>query len=228
MHLIQFQRLSPGKVRKHNQELIQKAMNARIQLMGIMVLLSAITFGNNDTLSIKKKNYNFSTAIVNSGSGQGMGYTLGAGINEGRKTFEAGLIFDQRDGKISGASIQYRITLGSQTVINSRTPMFIPYLQYHLLYQKGLSYSADIIELEGKEYILPAEAGVVATMGHYLATGAKIRLLDRLYVDTSIGLGAYFGSMDKVNGPGTWGIHHENNGFTFAYKIGFCYTLSQK
>jgi hypothetical protein len=200
-------------------------MTTKIQMLGIMLLISATIFGADGNTSTHIKHYNLSASIVNSGSGQGMGYSISTGINDGRKTLEAGLIFDQRDGKISGGSVQYRIKLGNIIGVETWNPVFIPYMQYHLIYQKSLSYAPNVVVLEGKEYIIPTEPGVVATIGHYFETGSKIRIFEKLYLDTSFGLGVYFGSLDKINGPGTWGIHHTNNGFTYAGKVGLCYLI---
>jgi hypothetical protein len=41
----------------------------------------------------------------------------------------------------------------------------------------------------------------------------------------SFGPGAYFGSFDKINGPGTLGIHDYNYGFAYAYEIVLSYLL---
>jgi hypothetical protein len=200
-------------------------MTSKIQMLGIMILVSASIFGAEGNSSTHAKHYNVSASIVSSGSGQGMGYSISTGINAGRKTLEAGIIFDQRDGKISGGSVQYRIKFRNIIGIEDWNTMYVPYMQYHLIYQKSLSYAPDVVELEGKEYIITTEPGVVATMGHYLETGTKIRIFEKFYLDASMGLGAYFGSLDKINGPGTWGIHHSNNGFTYACKVGICYLI---
>jgi hypothetical protein len=200
-------------------------MTAKVQMLGIILLVSASIFGAEGNSSTHTKHYNISASIINSGSGQGMGYSISTGINDGRKTLEAGIIFDQRDGKISGGSVQYRIKLGNIIGIEAWKSAFIPYLQYQLLYQKSLSFAPDLVELEGKEFIISTAPGVISTMGHYLETGSKIRIVEKFYLDASMGLGAYFGSLNKINGPGTWGIHHSNNGFTYACKVGICYLI---
>ena len=170
--------------------------------------------------------YAVNLSQINSGSGHGMGYSFNGNIMKGRKALEVGLIYSQRELKISGADFKYRIFLGNIYRLDGNKNIFSPYIQYNLIYQKGMSYRPDEVQLGSETYKVPTEPGMISTMGHYLAGGNKIRLFNRAYLDTSLGLGIYQGSLDKTEDPGTWGIHKGNYGFTYAFKVGFGYTFN--
>lgn len=188
--------------------------------------MSGMVFGKNNAVQLVDTYYAVCFSQIYSGSGHGTGYTINGSVNKGRKALEVGLIYSDRESKISGADFKYRLLLGNLYRIQQNEKIFTPYLQYNLIYQKGISYSSDVAQLGSETYSIPSEPGTVSTMGHYLAYGNKIRLFNRAYFDTSLGLGVYKGSLNKVNGPGTWGIHGENHGFTFAFKVGFGYTFN--
>lgn len=198
-----------------------------IAVISVLALLSSgIVYGKKNAVQITETNYEVSLAQINSGSGHGVGYTVNGGIIKGRKSLEIGLIYNNRESKISGGDFKYRIFLGNLNRIQANDLIFTPYLQYNLIYQKGISDTPEIVQLGNETYSIPSDPGVVSTMGHYLAYGNKVRLFNKAYLDTSLGLGIYQGSLDKINGPGTWGIHKDNHGFTFAFKVGFGYTFN--
>jgi hypothetical protein len=89
-----------------------------------------------------------------------------------------------------------------------------------------MSYAPDVVELNGQTYEIPTEPGMIATIGHYIAYGNKVKLFGHTYLDSSLGLGFYQGSLDQVNGPDSWGIHNGNSGLTFSFKIGLGYTFN--
>ena len=155
-----------------------------------------------------------------------MGFSFSGGIVKGRKSLEVGIIYNDQASRVSGGDFRYRVMLGNLYKIQANNKFYTPYLQYNLMYQKGMSNGAELVQLGGETYQIDSEPGTIATMGHYLAYGNKIKLFERAYIDTSIGLGVYQGSLDHVNGPDTWGIHHENSGFTYSFKVGFGYTFN--
>lgn len=195
-------------------------------ILTTILLTTNLAFGKKNAVQLMETHYAVNLSQINSGSGHGMGYTFNGNIMKGRKALEVGLIFSERESKISGADFKYRIFLGNVYRIDENQNIFSPYLQYNLIYQKGISYSPDIIELGSESYTIPSEPGIVSTLGHYVSGGNKLRLFSRAYLDTSFGLGLYQGSLDKIDGPGTWGIHKENYGFTFAFKVGLGYTFN--
>ena len=201
-------------------------MKARILITSILIIAGSTAFGKKNAVTTVSTHYGIGLAEINSGSGQGAGYSLNGCIIKGRKSLEIGIIYNDRESRISGGDFKYRIMLGRLYRIEDQSKIFMPYLQYNLMYQKSTSYAPDVVKLGEQNYEVPGDPGTIATMGHYLAYGNKIRLFGRAYFDTSLGLGVYQGSMDKVYGPDTWGIHGTNSGFTYAFKIGFGYTFN--
>ncbi len=180
-------------------------------------------FARDDAGNEVTAHYGLAASYINTGTGHGAGYTINANVTKGRKSLEAGIIYSERESKISGADIKYRIYLGALDRLNNGNKIYTVYLQYNLVYQKGTSYSPELVTLGDQTYLVNTDPGTIATMGHFIGYGNQIRLMKNLFFDTSLGLGYYIGSLDKVCGPGTWGIHNENSGFTYSFKIGFGY-----
>ncbi|MBN1598694.1 MAG: hypothetical protein JW894_10395 [Bacteroidales bacterium] len=201
-------------------------MNAKAVIIAILLLTTTISFAKKNAVIVQDTYYGVGLSQVNNGSGHGIGYTINANLAKGRKLLEVGLIYSERESKISGGDIKYRIMLGNIYRLKDQDKLYTPYLQYNLMYQKGLSVSSEVVYLGGEEYEVPSDPGTVATMGHYLAYGNKIRLFGRSYLDASVGLGYYIGSVDKADGPDTWGVHSTNGGLTYSFKVGFGYTFN--
>ncbi|MBN2524002.1 MAG: hypothetical protein JXB24_12075 [Bacteroidales bacterium] len=194
-------------------------------LISTIILSISVTslFAIDDAGDEVKARYGLAASYIYTGTGHGAGYTVNANVTKGRKLLEAGIIYSERESKISGADIKYRIYLGALDRLNSGNKIFNAYLQYNLVYQKGTSYSPELVTLGDQTYLVNTDPGTIATMGHFIAYGNQVSVMKNLYFDTSLGLGYYIGSLDKVDGPGTWGIHNENSGFTYSFKIGFGY-----
>jgi hypothetical protein len=201
-------------------------MKNLVAILAIILLATTTAWGRRNAIKIEDTHYAVNLAQVNTGSGHGPGYSMNGAIIKGRKSLEVGLIYNEQEEKIAGGDFKYRIFLGNLYTLQDENKIYKPYLQYNLMYQKGMSHSSELVQLGGETFEVESEPGTVATMGHYLSFGNKIKLFDRAFFDTSLGLGVYQGSMDPVNGPDTWGIHGENNGMTFAFKIGFGYTFN--
>jgi hypothetical protein len=201
-------------------------MKALAIIIAALILTGTSVFGKKNAVVVENTHYGVGLAQVNSGSGQGAGYSINGSILKGRKSLEVGLIYSDQESKIAGGDFKYRIMLGNIHRIEDQNKVFTPYLQYNLMYQKCMSYAPDFVNLAGEEYEVTGKPGTIATMGHYLEYGNKIRIFGRAYFDTAIGLGVYQGSVDKINGPDTWGIHGTNSGMTYAFKIGFGYTFN--
>ena len=200
-------------------------MCARILIVLIMLLFSTLVFSKKNTRQIIETQYAISLSQISTGSGHGVGYTINGSIIKGKKALEAGLIYNEKESRISGGDFKYQIILGDLNRIQSDKKLYIPYLQFNLVYRNGMSNSPDVLKLGSETYSLPSKPGMISTMGHYLAYGNKIRLFNRVYFDTSLGFGFYLGSLDKVNDPDTFGIHYGNSGFTYAFKVGFGYAF---
>ncbi len=200
-------------------------MKTIIAISLILITTSAYLLAEESSEGTSKAYYGFSTSIINTGTGHGIGYTINGNITKGRKSLEVGLIYSDRDSKIGGGDFKYRIFLGNMDRLHSDSKIFTAYLQYNLVYQKGMSCSPEIVSLGDVTYMIESDPGMIATIGHYISYGNKIQVFRNAYFDTSLGFGYYKGSLDKVNGPGTFGIHNENSGFTYSFKIGFGYTF---
>ncbi len=189
-----------------------------------LILTSTLVYGQNYSEDEIPRSFGAGMSLVTSGSGQGEGISITGSVVKGRKSLEVGVILNDRDFRISGGDFRYRILLRSKTRMDDNNRLFTPYIQYNLMYQKSMSYAPQPVELGGEEYLID-DPGMVATIGHYLGYGSKIRVFQKLCIDASAGFGLYNGSLDKVNGPGTWGIHYANYGYTYAAKIGVSYTF---
>ncbi len=60
-------------------------------------------------------------------------------------------------------------------------------------------------------------------MEHYAGMGMQVMMSSNICFDSSLGFGAYIGSLDKINAPQTPGIHRDNYGFVMAVEFGLGY-----
>ncbi len=170
--------------------------------------------------------YGMGISQVNTGTGHGNGYAISGHIMKGRRSIEAGIIYSERESKFAGGDFKYMIYFGNIDRLQSDNKVFTPYVQYNLVYQKGLSTSPDVVQLGEKTVIIEnSEPGKIATIGHYVMYGNKLKIMGHAYLESSIGFGFYQGTLDKINGPGTFGVHDGNHGFTYSFKLGFGYTF---
>jgi hypothetical protein len=201
-------------------------MKTSIIATAILLITSTTGYSKKNAESIDYSYYGVGFSEINTGTGQGVGYGINANVCKGRKSLEVGFIYSDRESKISGGDFKYKIFLGNLYRVEDQNKLFKPYIQYNLIYQKGTSNAPDQVNLGGTKYEIESEPGTVATVGHFVAYGNKIKLFGSTYLDSSLGLGYYMGSIDKVNGPNTIGIHNGNGGLTFAVKIGFGYIFN--
>ena len=202
--------------------------------MKALTLITAILIALPLSVSARQRNiaveqspsYGFAVEQMTTGTGQGSGYTVNANINKGRKALEVGLIYSTKEEKLAGSDIRCKVFLGSPYRVSNNNKAFKPYLQYNVVFQKGLSTGNEIVNLGGVDYAMQQEPGTIATFGHFLGYGNKIQVFNRAYIDSSLGFGVYQGSIDKINGPDTFGYHNNNYGLTYSFKIGFGYTFN--
>ncbi len=196
-------------------------------ILAILITSSTYCFAKkNGIVDVKEKYYGVSVAQVNAGNGHGTGYAFNANINKGRKSLEFGVLYNENEEKLSGADLKYRIMLGDKSRVVTQSNFYQPYLQYNLMYQKGTSYAAETMTLGDQTVEIDSDPATIATIGHYLAYGNKISIFGNAYLDTSIGIGLYQGSINNELEASAWGIHNENGGLTFSLKIGFGYTFN--
>lgn len=193
-------------------------------------LVSAITLTVKSQYSKENEccsHYGISVCAINSGSGHGFGISMNAFVSKGRKSLEAGAIYQESEDKISGADIKYKIFLiRNEDFIYGRKSVF-PYIQYNLIYHKARACTPVILNVN-KSTIEPQGSvpGIVATIEHYASLGFHCKLYGGIYADSNIGLGIYTGSIDKQNKPQWPGLHKDNFGFTGSFKIGIGYRFN--
>lgn len=171
--------------------------------------------------------YGMNVSHINSGSGHGYGISISSNIQKGRKSLEVGAIYQISEKKITGADLKYKVFLGHFNDFLFGEKLFSPYLQYNLIYQKTTVNTPVKITREKSTIELPdLEPSVIGTMEHYVSIGLQLKICYRFLIDSSLGLGAYIGSIDKENKPDSFGIHKDNHGFTASYKLGIGYRFN--
>jgi len=201
----------------------------RITILFIMV--STINFtvkSQYDRIKEYYSHYGMNISQIHSGSGHGYGIVVNTNIQKGRKSLEVGAIFKTSENKIAGADLRYKIFLGHFNDFLKCEKLFSPYFQYNLVYQKA-TVDAPVFVTIGKSRIeLPYNGpDIVTTIEHYVSLGLQLKINNRFYFDSSLGLGIYIGSIDKNNKPSSFGIHKENYGFTASYKLGGGYRFNK-
>ncbi len=195
-----------------------------------LFLVSAITLTVKSQYSKLNEccsHFGISVCTINSGSGHGLGISLNASIIKGKKSLEAGAIYQVREDKIAGADLKYKIFLiRNEYFLYGRKSIF-PYFQYNLIYHKARACNPVIINKDKSTTELhSAVPGIVATIEHYASLGFQFKLGDSFYADSNIGLGVYIGSLNKQNKPRCPGLHKDNFGFTTSFKIGIGYRIN--
>lgn len=171
-------------------------------------------------------NYSLCVSQISSGSGQGTGYSLGTKIQKGRKALEVAAIYKANDNKIKGGDFKYKVFLGNERKRIRNDLALKPYVQYNLIYQTATVEEPVILTRSKSTIEIPSEGPVdISTMEHYASFGVQLNLVKNFYFDGSFGFGAYLGSVNKTNGPGTLGVHKENHGYTYSMKFGIGYSF---
>jgi hypothetical protein len=201
-------------------------MKTLATILATLLLTFTTSFAKNNSGKTDRAHFGAGLSQMNTGTGFGTGYTINANVMKGRKSLEMSVIYSERESKLSGGDFKYKIFLGNIHRIDDVYKVYKPYLQYNLIYQRGKSYAPDLIELGGTTYEFSTKPGVVVSIGHFLAFGNKIRLFGNTYLDSSLGLGYYRGSLDIGTGEGAWEIEGTNTGFTYSIKIGLGYTFN--
>ncbi len=165
---------------------------------------------------------------INTGTGQDGGLALSMSVLKGRKSLGAGFIYSEQENRFAGINVNFRIYPGDINRINTNSGLFIPYLSYNMILQKGTSNASDIIQLEEEVIEIPgSQPGIVATIGHYIGPGVQVNVFERLYLDVSAGFGIYQGSLDKLQTPKTAGWHFENHGYTYSCNIAIGFRINK-
>ncbi len=163
---------------------------------------------------------------LNSGSGYGAGISLIVNIQKGRKNIGFGPIIQQKNMKLSGVSLKYRIFTGRFDDVEYMSKRLKPYFEYDLLYRHASVDKPMIVLVNNAPVEIPEETGSIGTMEHYLSFGSQFKAYKKIYLDASVGAGIYIGSLDQINQPKTIGIHYKNHGFTGFIRIGIGYRIN--
>ena len=170
--------------------------------------------------------YTAGLSQINSGSGHQAGFSVNMLIQKGRKSIGMGVVLQDKEGILCGADLRYRIFTGSYDESLFASKRTKPYLQYNLLYRKAYVDNPTVIVLNDSKLEIPDEPGTISTIEHYISFGVQLKLYKNIYLDSSLGLGVYIGSLDKINRPKTIGIHRENHGFTGIFNAGIGYRIN--
>ncbi len=198
-----------------------------ITILTIIMLVAVNLSAQYDREKEFDSHYGVNFSSIHSGSGHGSGISINTNVQKGRKSLEVGAIYQTNENKFSGADLKYKVFFGQFNEVIYRKKSFKPYFQYNLVYQVAAVDAPTIVTRTKGTIELPDdEPGVIGTMEHYVALGMQLKLHKSFYLDSSLGFGAYIGSIDKANKPATIGIHKDNHGFTASFKIGIGYRFN--
>lgn len=165
-----------------------------------------------------------SSNVEYSGSGHGTNASVNILTLNDNKSFEFGLIVGGNSGRVKGAELKYKTFVGNYNYYYGNT-LIKPYIAYNCMYQTEYVFQPITFETSTETIVIEDEiGGFVSTIEHYVGTGVMFRL-NNFYFDSNIGLGAYFGSLDKEKAPNKIGFHGVNNGLTVSLKLGIGYIL---
>jgi hypothetical protein len=197
-----------------------------VTFLAILLTTFTTSFAKRDIDATDHVQYGAGLSQINTGTGYGTGYAISASVLKGRRSLDFGIIYSERESKFSGGDFKYKIFLGNMDRIADADKLYKGYLQYNLLYQRGLSYGPDLIDLGGTSYEVPADQGTVISIGHFLAYGNRIRLFGNSFIDSSLGFGIYTGTFDNSDRLGNWAIQGTDSYFTYSFKIGLGYSFN--
>ncbi len=198
--------------------------------LAILIIVIALTLTVKSQYNEKKEydsHYGINLSSINSGSGHGYGISMNTNIQKGRKSLEVGAIYQSRENKISGADLRYKIFIGRFNDFLDGKKIISSYIQYNLIYQKATVDAPTVVTRDKSTIELPNSGpATIGTMEHYASFGMQLNMYNDFYIDSSVGLGVYIGSLDKDNPPNSFGIHKENHGYTASFKIGIGYRFN--
>ena len=170
--------------------------------------------------------FGMNVSQIHSGSGHGYGISINTNIQKGRKSLEVGAIYQTSENKIAGADLRYKIFFGQFNDFLFGEKLLSPYFQYNLIYHKTTVDAPTVTRGKSTIELPDSEPGTIGTMEHYVSMGLQLKLINCFYIDSSLGLGAYIGTIDKENISKSFGIHKENYGFTTSFKLGIGYRFN--
>lgn len=197
----------------------------------ILILISIFSFLGISAQGIRDgAYYGINVAEFYTGSGHGSSFVFNTNVQQGRRSLEFGVVYQEQDNRISGGNAKFKMFLGRNAYISryssSKGMKLKPYLQYNCIYHSSKVNTPDFIPAGSKKSTypeLPSTPGTIASMEHYTGGGLQLFVSRNIWIDASMGLGAYIGAIDHENQPNTLGIHVENGGFVLAFDFGLGY-----
>ncbi len=174
----------------------------------------------------------FNVSQLGSGSGHGSSYVMNTSLQKGRRTLQIGAMYEEEQGRISGADVKFKYFLGQNGSIDNQKKKnngvyVLPYIHYNCIYHSSVVNTPVVLNRKKSAPVeVPGDEGMIATMEHFTGIGIQLKLANALTLDGSIGIGTYIGSLDKLRDPGTFGIHQENHGFVLAFEFGLGYNFN--
>ncbi len=191
-----------------------------------MLMVSVCLFGQQP----EGATYGIDLSQVHTGSGHGSSFAMNTDIQQGRRSIEFGVLYQEDQKRISGGNVEYKVFLGRNAFRNNHAEnhglTFKPYIHYNCIYHNFKVNTPDFVPVGAKKAStadLSTSPGLISTMEHYAGLGLQVMISSNVSFDSSMGLGAYIGSLDKVTAPETIGIHGDNFGFVLAVQFGLGY-----
>lgn len=195
----------------------------------VFISLSSLCFaGENDSTS---RLFSFNLNHMNSKSGYGTGLSINVSIEKESRALEFGLIFQHETSEFSGGEFLYKHYLtpafrqsgtGVEQISNVRL-----FLQYNFVF-RNTQFHDNLAVWHRENSGGDEAAGRIATYEHYAGLGCQVRIIDNFSLNTSVGVGAYLGS---INGKFSNEVHYAEGGRKNAlgpvFRVGFGYTFKR-
>ena len=195
------------------------------KLLSLLILLLFTRIAFSQMLCPEVMEYGVNVAAEYSGSGHGTNITANMVVLNDYKSFELGAVFSGDDSKLKGAGLKYKNFVGRYNYYYGNA-LIKPYVIYNCLCQMEYVFQPVILNTPIETIIIEdAAGGRISTIEHYVGAGVMLRFLSNFYFDTNMGIGAYFGSLDKTKAPNKIGFHDVNSGLTANMKVGIGYIL---
>lgn len=171
---------------------------------------------------IKTTSYGANISQSLTGSGYGSSYNMSVNIQKNQRLFELGFLLNSRDQHFMGFEFVYKHFTGFKKA-NYNFKSVRTYFQYNFTFRSPEEIIVNEAAPVSTSFDPNLLGGKMTTFEHAVGFGMQIKLFTQIYVDSNLGIGAYFGSKYQGVHPNTIGIHLNNFGFIPSFKIGVGY-----
>jgi len=192
------------------------------RLFVLTISLFLLTNGWSRDIDFYKPFYGINFYQSSTGSGYGASTNINLNVQKYNRVFEIGLMFNAKNQNIKGVEFLYKLFLGFHSS-NFYKRSLKPYLHYNFLYRMPADIIASSEKTSTSNIYYSSGNGKMTTFEHAVGFGLQMRVVNRLYCEGNVGVGAYFGSRYQGSTPNSWGIHLNNYGFIPSFKLGFGY-----